>query len=82
MRSISPYERYSQAVPLEDAGVQFHTFVEGDTLSGIAHRYYEDWRQWKRIADHNSIPDPRQVTPGTRLSIPPLPLNRGAFESS
>ena len=49
-------------------------------MTGVAHRFYGDWRLWKVIADRNDIVDARQIAPGTVLLIPELPLEKGAFE--
>jgi nucleoid-associated protein YgaU len=49
---------------------------EGETLSGIAGREYEDPTQWRLIADANGIIDPLSVKPGTELRIPPLIRHR------
>ncbi len=80
-RSISPYEIYGTAKPIEDAVLVEHLFVTGETLSGLAHRYYEDWMLWRRIAERNLIDDPRQIISGKILLIPELPLERGVYES-
>ena len=80
MRSISPYERFGNATPQADAELQEYTFVAGDTISGIAHRFYGDWRLWRTIADRNGITDVRTIEPGTVLLIPPRPLESGSFE--
>jgi nucleoid-associated protein YgaU len=82
MRSISPYERYGIADSDADTGLRIHVFVVTDTLSGLAHRYYGDWRQWRLIAERNSISDPRQMVPGTELLIPKRPLEKGSYEST
>ncbi|GEM_PF-2847362 len=79
-RSISPYERLGHYVPVEDAYLTEHFFTEGETLSGLAHFYYGDWRKWRVIADRNKIKDPRQVETGTVLLIPQQPLQIGRFE--
>lgn len=42
----------------------------GDTLSSIAAEMYGDPRMWRRIADANSLDDPRRLEIGRRLSIP------------
>ncbi len=44
---------------------------EGDTLSGIAAEEYNDPGEWRRIADKNRIFDPRMLTPGQAIEIPP-----------
>lgn len=50
-----------------------HTVVQGETLSGIAARFYEDPKMWRPIAIENGIDDPRSLTTGQSLLIPPLP---------
>jgi len=80
-RSISPFERYGEAVPATDALLQVYVFKQGDTLTGVSHRYYGDWRRWRYIADRNGITDPRRIEPGTALLIPQLPPEGGRFES-
>ena len=70
MRSISPYERYGELSPDTDAYLTEYIFKASDTLSGIAQRFYGDWRLWRTIADRNKIFDVRQIEPGTVLLIP------------
>jgi nucleoid-associated protein YgaU len=79
--SISPFERHGEYVPLDDALLTQHVFSQGDTLSGLAHRHYDDWRLWRIIADRNGVKDPRRIEPGTTLLIPAKPAARGFFES-
>jgi nucleoid-associated protein YgaU len=80
-RDISPFERYGQATPFSESFLAEHIFVAGETLSGLAAKYYRDWRLWRVIADRNGIVDARRVTPGTRLLIPPRPLADGRYEA-
>lgn len=80
-RSISPFEQYGEYIPVEDAALTVHLYIAGETLSGLAHRYYDDWRLWRVIAERNQIIDPRQIAPGTQLFIPERPLELGVFES-
>jgi nucleoid-associated protein YgaU len=82
MRSVSPYERYGNAVPLTDASLRVHTVITTDTISLIAERYLGDWREWRAIAERNGITDVRQLTPGTELIIPSRQLETGAYEST
>ncbi len=82
MRSITPYERFGKATPQADASLVEYVFRALDTLSGISHRAYGDWRQWRVIADRNSIIDVRAIEPGTVLVIPPRPLESGRYEST
>ncbi|HKO43327.1 MAG TPA: LysM domain-containing protein [Pyrinomonadaceae bacterium] len=82
MRSVTPYERFGESSPEPDAYLEEYVFRAGDTLSGVAHRYYQDWRQWRAIADKNSIVDVRQIPIGTTLLIPPRQLESGRYEST
>jgi LysM repeat protein len=45
---------------------------QGDTLSWIAGKEYDDPTKWRIIADANGIDDPSTIAPGTELIIPPL----------
>ncbi len=78
-RSISPFERYGTARPVEDAVLRIHVFIVTDTLSGIAEKYLGDWRLWRVIAERNQIVDPRQIVAGTNLIIPRRPLETGRY---
>ncbi len=80
MNLLSPYERFGEFRPEEDATLEEYVWTDGDTITGLAHRKYEDWRLWRVIADRNNIADVRQIAPGTVLLIPALPLQKGAFE--
>lgn len=73
-RSVSPYEYYGAASPAGDATLTEHLFVAGETVSGLAHRYYDDWTLWRVIATRNKIRDVRRITSGTTLLIPTRPL--------
>ena len=48
------------------------TLKTGETLALIAHEEYDDPAEWRRIADANGIMDPRDVKPGTVLTLPPI----------
>lgn len=80
-RSISPFERYGQARPVEDAALQIHVFIVTDTLSNLSQQYLGDWRLWRVIAERNNIIDPRQIEAGTQLIIPRIPKAKGNYES-
>jgi nucleoid-associated protein YgaU len=80
MRSVSPYERFGGFLPYEDANLKQHVFRDGDTISGIAHREYGDWRLWKVIAERNKLEDVRQIPEGKILLIPERPLQKGIYE--
>ena len=82
MRSLTPYERFGEANPDDDALLEEYSVKAGDTISGIAHRFYGDWRLWRLIADRNSLIDVRQLVIGMTLLIPPKPLEQGRYEST
>jgi len=45
---------------------------EGDTLSAMAAREYEDPGKWREIAEANDIEDVMHIKPGTVVKLPPL----------
>jgi nucleoid-associated protein YgaU len=49
-----------------------YTVVAGDTLSGIARRFYGDPNQFHRIfeASRNQLHDPNRIFPGQVLRVP------------
>ena len=47
-------------------------FKQGETLALLAHEEYDDPAEWRRIADANGIDDPKDVKPGTVLTLPPI----------
>jgi nucleoid-associated protein YgaU len=47
-----------------------YTLQQGDTLSMIAYRQYNDASLWRRIAEANGIDDPRRLSPGRVILIP------------
>jgi nucleoid-associated protein YgaU len=51
-----------------------HVVLAGETLSGIAGRLYRDPAMWRPIAIANEIDNPRELTTGQSLDIPPLPF--------
>lgn len=81
-RSISPYERWGGLSPYTDARLREHVYAAHETLTGLARRYYGDWRLWRLIADRSGVADPRAIEPGTRLLVPEKPLQKGRYEST
>jgi len=49
-----------------------HVVAQTDALSTIAYRYYERSAEWRPIADHNDIDDPRRLRVGLMLEVPTL----------
>ena len=81
MRSLSPFEIFSVLNPDSDAYLVEHVFDASETITGLADRYYQDWSDWRLIADRNAIADVRGLEPDARLVIPEQLLGRGRFES-
>ena len=52
-----------------------HMVHEGETLSAIAARVYENPALWRPIALHNNIDNPRNLSVGMQLLIPRLPFH-------
>src|SRR3954464_3922152 len=48
------------------------TVKQGETLSLIAFEEYDDAAEWRRNADADAIADPKDVRPGTVLTLPPI----------
>ena len=51
---------------------QVRVLQSGETLSSIAGDHYRRPGEWRLIADKNDIDDPRRLTPGTFLTVPPM----------
>jgi nucleoid-associated protein YgaU len=58
----------------EETGDQSYTVVKGDTLSGIAKKFYGKANLWKKLHDANrdQIPNPDRIFPGQVIRIPKL----------
>jgi nucleoid-associated protein YgaU len=67
-------EQQLQATPRHSSDrTTLHRVVRGETLCQISAQQYSDPTQWRAIADANSLPNPRLLTPGQVLVIPPNP---------
>ena len=53
---------------------KLHVVMQGETLSAIAGRLYEDPSVWRAIAIANDLDDPRDIEAGMELRIPSLPF--------
>lgn len=51
---------------------QAHVVQRADTLSAIAARAYGRPDEWRAIAIANGIEDPRRLSPGQTLAVPPI----------
>ena len=58
--------------PIPTVPLQVHIVSKGESLYGIARRYYGDGNQWRRIAEHNrgKVGANGTVREGVRLKIP------------
>lgn len=73
LREYKSLEQQIEQIGLESPDhTHSHVVQRGDTLSRIANDVYGDPRQWRAIADHNHLTDPRDLTPGRVLEIPPI----------
>ncbi len=78
--TVSFSEYLDAATQISQANLQSPDFTkaylvkEGDTLSGIAANFYEDATKWRPIALANALVNPRLITPGQEIQIPPLPF--------
>jgi nucleoid-associated protein YgaU len=51
-----------------------HVVAEGETLTAISSRVYDNPALWRPIAIRNRIDDPRRLAVGIRLQVPHLPF--------
>jgi len=63
---------FPEPVEEEKEKVEFYEIVSGDTLGGIAKRYYGSASKYTRIHEANKelIPDPNKIYPGQKIKIP------------
>jgi LysM repeat protein len=71
---VTPEQEADDTVKLSSDLSKVHVVTQGETLSAIANRYYEDPKPWRPIAIANGLIDPRSIVPGQSLRIPPLPF--------
>jgi hypothetical protein len=50
-----------------------HVVLQGETIAGIAYKYYSDPTLWRPITISNDIDNPRELLVGRALIIPSLP---------
>jgi LysM repeat protein len=68
-------EREAKEVNRQTADfTKVYVVQRGDTLSGIAVRFYDNPALWRPIAVANGIDEPRAITPGQELRVPALPF--------
>jgi len=66
-------ENAPEPAPEDAPTASFHTVVSGDTLSGIARKYYGNAGKYMVIFEANRpmLEDPNKIYPGQVLRIPP-----------
>jgi serine/threonine protein phosphatase PrpC/LysM repeat protein len=52
--------------------VRIHVVVKGDTMSGIARKYYGSADYARKLCDYNNIENPDKIILGQKIKIPPL----------
>lgn len=59
--------------PAPEASIEYYTIIKGDTLSGIAKKFYGNAMAYSKIFDANRevIKDPNLIYPGQKIRIPP-----------
>jgi hypothetical protein len=65
-------DQIAEMNPQSPDRTQSHIIQSGETLSSISAKHYRKPGLWRRIAETNGIEDPRRMTPGAFLAIPPL----------
>lgn len=65
-------EEQLQELNLQSADhTRIHVVRQGESLPQIAYEAYHNPAQWRVIAEHNHILNPRQLEAGTLLELPP-----------
>ena len=75
-KNITPYSstpKQTHTLKSNAEGVvRIHIVEEGQTLSGIAYKYYGSANKWRKIfnANRSRLKDANTLVPGMRLTIP------------
>ena len=69
---VTPINPAAPTAPAADAPVRTYQVASGDTLAGIARRFYKNSGQWPKIAEANkaTLEDPTKLKVGMVLVIP------------
>lgn len=68
-----PLQRQIEQLNLQSADhTRSHVLEQGESLALVSWQYLHDARDWRHIAAANAIDDPRRITPGQTLTVPPL----------
>ena len=76
LASCSPHRTLERKPPSLATIVREQNYIvkQGENLSAIAARLYENPGLWRPIAIANGIADPRAIVVGQSLSVPSLPF--------
>jgi nucleoid-associated protein YgaU len=69
---LLPEEQEKREPTAQSFPAETYVVLQGDTLSGIAGQLWQKPQEWRRIAEANEIENPRQLSPGDELIIPPI----------
>ncbi len=68
-------EREAKEVNRQTADfTKVHEVIQGETVSGIAGKLYDNPQLWRPIAIANGVEDPRSISAGQLLRVPSLPF--------
>jgi nucleoid-associated protein YgaU len=72
LREYKTLEEQLQALNLQSADhTRVHVVRQGENLPQIAYKAYQDPARWRLIANYNNLLNPRRLTPGMVLQLPP-----------
>ncbi len=69
-RGPAPAAPEAEPAPAPEPAARTYTVVPGDTLWGIAERFYGDGTRYQQIADASGVANPDLIQPGQVLTIP------------
>jgi nucleoid-associated protein YgaU len=73
MNEYKPLHEQLQQLNLQSPDhTRSHVLGRGETLASVASDFYLHPQEWRHIAEANAIDDPRRLSPGTTLLLPPL----------
>lgn len=73
LREFKPLHEQLQQLSLSSPDrTHAHIVEAGERITAIAERYYRRPGTWRPIADANGIDDPRRLSPGRALLVPPI----------
>lgn len=73
LEGYTPMHRQIEQLNLQSADhTRAHLLAQGESLALVSWQYLQDPRAWRHVATANGIDDPRRLTPGRTLTIPPV----------